>query len=101
MESIKRDLFGPGPTNVPDSILQALSLPTIGHLDPAFLGIMDEVGERLRHCFHTHNSLTFVLSAPGSIRHETCIFYLPDPVVRSYHCMTGAYGGMNQHTRAR
>jgi aspartate aminotransferase-like enzyme len=34
---------------VPDSILQALSLPTIGHLDPAFLGIMDEVGERLRH----------------------------------------------------
>ena len=48
MESIQRELFGPGPTNVPASVLEALSMPTIGHLDPAFLGIMDEVGDRLR-----------------------------------------------------
>jgi alanine-glyoxylate transaminase/serine-glyoxylate transaminase/serine-pyruvate transaminase len=93
MESIKRDLFGPGPTNVPDSILQALSLPTIGHLDPAFLGIMDEVGERLRHCFQTNNSLTFVLSAPGSIGMETSFVNLLEPGDKVVVCINGVFGG--------
>jgi alanine-glyoxylate transaminase/serine-glyoxylate transaminase/serine-pyruvate transaminase len=93
MESIKRDLFGPGPTNVPDSILQALSLPTIGHLDPAFLGIMDEVGERLRHCFQTKNSLTFVLSAPGSIGMETSFVNLLEPGDKVIVCINGVFGG--------
>jgi len=93
MESIKRDLFGPGPTNVPDSILQALSLPTIGHLDPAFLGIMDEVSERLRHCFQTNNSLTFVLSAPGSIGMETSFVNLLEPGDKVVICINGVFGG--------
>jgi len=93
MESIKRDLFGPGPTNVPDSILQALSLPTIGHLDPAFLGIMDEVGERLRHCFQTSNPLTFVLSAPGSIGMETSFVNLLEPGDKVVVCINGVFGG--------
>jgi len=93
MESIKRDLFGPGPTNVPDSILQALSLPTIGHLDPAFLGIMDEVGERLRHCFQTSNSLTFVLSAPGSIGMETSFVNLLQAGDKVVVCINGVFGG--------
>ncbi|NOR36627.1 MAG: aminotransferase class V-fold PLP-dependent enzyme [Woeseiaceae bacterium] len=93
MESIKRDLFGPGPTNVPDSILQALSLPTIGHLDPAFLGIMDEIGERLRHCFQTKNSLTFVLSAPGSIGMETSFVNLLEPGDKVIVCINGVFGG--------
>ena len=93
MESIKRDLFGPGPTNVPDSILQALSLPTIGHLDPAFLGIMDEVGERLRHCFQTNNSLTFVLSAPGSIGMETSFVNILEPGDKVVVCINGVFGG--------
>ena len=92
-EIIKRDLFGPGPTNVPDSILQALSLPTIGHLDPAFLGIMDEVGERLRHCFQTRNSLTFVLSAPGSIGMETSFVNLLEPGDKVVVCINGVFGG--------
>ena len=93
MESIKRELFGPGPTNVPDSILQALSLPTIGHLDPAFLGIMDEVGERLRHCFQTNNSLTFVLSAPGSIGMETSFVNILEPGDKVVVCINGVFGG--------
>lgn len=93
MESIKRDLFGPGPTNVPDSILQALSLPTIGHLDPAFLGIMDQVGDRLRHCFQTSNSLTFVLSAPGSIGMETSFVNLLEPGDKVVVCINGVFGG--------
>lgn len=93
METIKRELFGPGPTNVPDSVLQALSMPTIGHLDPAFLGIMDEVGERLRHCFQTKNALTFVLSAPGSIGMETSFVNLLEPGDKVVICINGVFGG--------
>jgi len=93
METIKRDLFGPGPTNVPESILQALAQPTIGHLDAAFLGIMDEVSERLRHCFQTQNALTFVLSAPGSIGMETSFVNLLEPGDKVLICINGVFGG--------
>jgi len=93
MEIIRRDLFGPGPTNVPDSILQALSQPTIGHLDPAFLEIMDEVSERLRYCFQTRNPLTFVLSAPGSIGMETSFVNLLEPGDKVVICINGVFGG--------
>ena len=91
--SIRRELFGPGPTNVPDSILEALSRPTIGHLDPAFLAIMDEVGERLRHCFQTGNALTFVLSAPGSIGMEASFVNLVEPGDKVVVCTNGVFGG--------
>ena len=93
MKAIKRELFGPGPTNVPDSVLQALSMPTIGHLDPAFLEIMDEVGERLRRCFQTENALTFVLSAPGSIGMETSFVNLLEPGDKVVICINGVFGG--------
>lgn len=93
MQSIKRDLFGPGPTNVPDSVLKALSLPTIGHLDPAFLEIMDEVGERLRYCFQTENALTFVLSAPGSVGMETSFVNLLERGDKVVICINGVFGG--------
>ena len=93
MESIKRDLFGPGPTNVPDSVLQALSRPTIGHLDPEFLRIMDEVSERLRIGFQTENALTFVLSAPGSIGMETSFVNLLEPGDKVVICINGVFGG--------
>ena len=93
MKSIKRELFGPGPTNVPDSILQALSLPTIGHLDPEFLRIMDETSERLRYCMQTQNALTFVLSAPGSIGMETGLVNLLEPGDKIVICINGVFGG--------
>lgn len=96
MESIKRDLFGPGPTNVPASVLQALSLPTIGHLDPEFLRIMDEVGERTKHCFQTQNPLTFVLSAPGSIGMEASFVNLIEPGDKVVICINGVFGGRMQ-----
>jgi alanine-glyoxylate transaminase/serine-glyoxylate transaminase/serine-pyruvate transaminase len=91
--NIRRELFGPGPTNVPSSILEALSRPTIGHLDPAFLGIMDEVGERLKHVFQTENSLTFVLSAPGSIGMEASFVNLVEPGDKVVVCINGVFGG--------
>ena len=93
---IKRELFGPGPTNVPDSVLQALSQPTIGHLDPAFLEIMDEVGDRLRQVFQTQNALTFVLSAPGSIGMETSLVNLLEPGDKIVVCINGVFGGRMQ-----
>ena len=93
MKTIKRDLFGPGPTNVPESVLQALAQPTIGHLDPAFLGIMDEVSKRLRYCFQTQNALTFVLSAPGSIGMETSFVNLLERGDKVVICINGVFGG--------
>ena len=93
MKRIQRELFGPGPTNVPDSILQALSLPTIGHLDPEFLRIMDETSERLRYCMQTQNALTFVLSAPGSIGMETSLVNLLEPGDKIVICINGVFGG--------
>jgi len=93
VKRIQRELFGPGPTNVPDSILQALSLPTIGHLDPEFLRIMDETGERLRYCMQTSNALTFVLSAPGSIGMETSLVNLLEPGDKIVICINGVFGG--------
>ncbi|MDH3429158.1 MAG: alanine--glyoxylate aminotransferase family protein [Gammaproteobacteria bacterium] len=93
MQRIKRELFGPGPTNVPESILQALSQPTIGHLDPEFLRIMDETGERLRQCFKTRNALTFVLSAPGSIGMEASFVNLLERGDKIVVCVNGVFGG--------
>lgn len=93
MQAIKRDLFGPGPTNVPDSVLAALAQPTIGHLDPEFLRIMDETGERLRHCFQTSNALTFVLSGPGSVGMETSFVNTVEAGDKVVVCINGVFGG--------
>ena len=93
MQAIERELFGPGPTNVPNSILEALSQPTIGHLDPEFLKIMDEVGERLRYCMQTENALTFVLSAPGSIGMETSMVNTLEPGDKIVIGINGVFGG--------
>lgn len=93
MQAIKRDLFGPGPTNVPDSVLAALAQPTIGHLDPEFLRIMDETGESLRYCFQTQNVLTFVLSGPGSIGMEAGFVNIVEPGDKVVVCINGVFGG--------
>ncbi len=93
MQAIERELFGPGPTNVPNSVLEALSQPTIGHLDPEFLKIMDQVGERLRYCMQTENALTFVLSAPGSIGMETSMVNTLEPGDKIVIGINGVFGG--------
>jgi alanine-glyoxylate transaminase/serine-glyoxylate transaminase/serine-pyruvate transaminase len=93
VQAIKRELFGPGPTNVPDSVLAALAQPTIGHLDPEFLRIMDETGEHLRYCLQTQNVLTFVLSGPGSIGMETAFVNIVEPGDKVVVCINGVFGG--------
>ena len=61
-----RTLMGPGPSDVPQRVLNAMARPTIGHLDPAFVEMMEEMKTLLRYAFQTENELTFPISAPGS-----------------------------------
>ncbi len=74
-----RVLMGPGPSDVYPSVLQALSRPTLGHLDPAFLAIMDEVRDMLRAAFGTDNRVTLPMSGTGTAGMETCITNLVEP----------------------
>lgn len=72
----KRTLMGPGPSDVHARILEAMARPTLGHLDPAFQTMMEEIKEGLRALFGTSNALTFPVSAPGSAGMETCFVNL-------------------------
>ncbi|PCI64678.1 MAG: alanine--glyoxylate aminotransferase [Kordiimonadales bacterium] len=71
-----RTLMGPGPSDVSDRILQAMARPTIGHLDPEFQRMMEEIKTGLKALFQTENRLTFPVSAPGSAGMETCFHNL-------------------------
>ncbi|MDQ6642334.1 MAG: alanine--glyoxylate aminotransferase family protein [Actinomycetota bacterium] len=63
---VERHLFGPGPSNPYPEATSALGLPLLGHLDPVFLGVMDQACERLRQAWGTTNARTLPLSATGS-----------------------------------
>ena len=68
-----RLLLGPGPSNADPRVLQALSMRQIGHLDPQFIALMNEVQELLRYCFQTDNKLTIPVSGCGSAAMEAAI----------------------------
>jgi alanine-glyoxylate transaminase/serine-glyoxylate transaminase/serine-pyruvate transaminase len=85
--------MGPGPSDVHPRILQALSRPTIGHLDPAFISMMDELKSLLQYAFQTQNTLTFAVSAPGSAGMETCFSNLIEPGDKVIVCQNGVFGG--------
>jgi alanine-glyoxylate transaminase/serine-glyoxylate transaminase/serine-pyruvate transaminase len=74
-----RTLLGPGPSPVNPRVLQSLSLPVIGHLDPVFLKIMDESMAMLREVFQTQNRLALPMSGTGSAGMETCFVNLVEP----------------------
>ena len=88
-----RTLMGPGPSDVHPRILEALSRPTIGHLDPQFVGMMDEVKSLLQYAFQTKNELTIPVSAPGSAGMETCFVNLVEPGDKVIVCQNGVFGG--------
>jgi len=87
-----RTLMGPGPSDVPERILQALSRPTIGHLDPEFIRLMDETKFLLQEAFQTKNQLTIPVSAPGSAGMETCFANLLEPGDKAIVCQNGVFG---------
>ena len=88
----ERILMGPGPSNVPPRVLQAISAPCIGHLDPGFLSIMDETQRLLRFLFQTENALTIPVSGTGSAGMETCFVNLVEPGDEVVVCVNGVFG---------
>ena len=88
-----RTLMGPGPSGVNPRILVAMSKPTIGHLDPEFIRLMDEIKAMLQATFQTKNELTIPVSAPGSAGMETCFVNLVEPGDKVIVCQNGVFGG--------
>ena len=88
-----RTLMGPGPSDVPPRILEALGRPTIGHLDPDFVDLMDEVKTLLQYVMQTENALTMPISAPGSAGMEACFVNLVEPGDKVIVCQNGVFGG--------
>ncbi len=89
----ERLLMGPGPSNVPQRVLEAMARPLLGHLDPAFLALMNEIQELLRMTFQTRNRLTIPVSGTGSAGMEAALvnFVRPgDSVLVGVH---GVFGG--------
>ena len=84
--------MGPGPSDVCDRVLDAMARPTIGHLDPIFITMMDETKQLLQYAFQTQNELTFVLSAPFMAGMESCFANLVEPydkVIIAKNCFFG------------
>jgi len=92
IDPAERVLMGPGPSNVPARVLQAMSAPCIGHLDPVFLSIMDETQRLLRFLFQTENPLTIPVSGTGSAGMETCFVNLIEPGDEVAVCVNGVFG---------
>ncbi len=74
-----RLLLGPGPSNAHPRVLQAMSMPQVGHLDPRFIELMNELQEMLRYAWQTDNALTVPVSGTGSAGMEAALANLIEP----------------------
>ena len=92
MKTSTRVLMGPGPSEVHPRVLRAMATPLIGHLDPEFLGVMDDIKAMTQETLQTKNPLTFVVSAPGSAGMETCLVNLLEPGDEAVICIHGVFG---------
>ncbi|MCV6591204.1 MAG: alanine--glyoxylate aminotransferase family protein [Marinobacterium sp.] len=88
-----RTLMGPGPSDVSPRVLAAMARPTIGHLDPKFIQMMDEIKQLLKYAFQTENELTMPVSAPGSAGMEACFVNLVESGDKVIVCQNGVFGG--------
>lgn len=88
-----RTLMGPGPSDVYPRVTAALARPTIGHLDPEFIRLMDETKRLLQYAFKTSNELTLPISAPGSAGMEACFVNLLEAGDKAIVCQNGVFGG--------
>jgi alanine-glyoxylate transaminase/serine-glyoxylate transaminase/serine-pyruvate transaminase len=89
---LQRILLGPGPSEVPARVLGALAAPTLGHLDPEYLRIMDETRGLLQRVFVTANQLTLAVSGTGSAGMEACVANLIEPGDEAIVCVAGVFG---------
>ena len=87
-----RLLMGPGPSGVHPRVHEALSSPLVGHLDPQFLGIMDNIQKMLRRLFRTENRLTLAVSGTGSAGMESAFVNVVEPGDEVLVCVNGVFG---------
>src|SRR4051794_16395351 len=88
----KRLLMGPGPSDVSPSVLKAMSAPLLGHLDPVFVKMMEEIKAMLRTVFQTNNEMTFPVSGTGSAGMEFCLVNLIEPGDEVVIGVNGVFG---------
>lgn len=88
----RRMLMGPGPSDVHPRVLEAMGRPTIGHLDPQFLDILNDIRQMLQRTFQTRNDFTLAVSGTGSAGMETCVVNLVEPGDRMLVCVAGVFG---------
>jgi alanine-glyoxylate transaminase/serine-glyoxylate transaminase/serine-pyruvate transaminase len=96
-----RLLLGPGPSPVAPEVLAAMAHPTIGHLDPAFIRLMDELKQMLQAVFNTKNDATFTVAGPGSVGMDACVLNLVEPGDRILIARNGVFGMRMSEVAAR
>lgn len=87
-----RLLLGPGPSPVPERVRRAMSQPVVGHLDPWFLELLDEIAQMLRETFRTENELTFAVSGTGSAGMEAAVANVVEPEDEFVVGINGVFG---------
>lgn len=88
-----RVLLGPGPSDIHPRVLEAMAKPTVGHLDPFYLQLMNAMQDKLRSVFQTKNEMTFAVSATGSAGMEAAVVNLIEPGDAMIACVNGVFGG--------
>jgi alanine-glyoxylate transaminase/serine-glyoxylate transaminase/serine-pyruvate transaminase len=92
MAHAERLLLGPGPSNPYPEVMEAFQRPVLGHLDPDFLTVLDEIADRLRVVFRTRNALTLPISGTGSAGMEACLVNLLEPGDIAIVGVNGVFG---------
>ena len=87
----QRILLGPGPSLADPRVLQAMTTPLLGHLDPAFLALMDRIQDLLRYVFETGNPLTIPISGTGSAAMEAAVANMVEPGDNVLVCTNGYF----------
>jgi alanine-glyoxylate transaminase / serine-glyoxylate transaminase / serine-pyruvate transaminase len=87
-----RVLLGPGPSDTHPRVLAALARPTVGHLDPYYLRLMDEMQSMMRSVFRTENQLTMAISGTGSAGQDAVVLNLVEPGDKVLVCINGVFG---------
>ena len=85
-------LLGPGPSNVPPRVLQAMASPMMGHLDPVFLETMDRIQSLLQYTFQAENSFALPVSGTGSAAMEAALSNMIEPGDPVLVCVAGFFG---------
>jgi alanine-glyoxylate transaminase / serine-glyoxylate transaminase / serine-pyruvate transaminase len=87
-----RILLGPGPSDIHPRVLAAMAKPTVGHLDPYYLELMNRMQQMLREVFRTKNEMTMAISGTGSAGMEAAVVNIIEPSDSMLVCVNGVFG---------